>query len=342
MSTGLRGFRSTFFAASAAALATLLSACGGGSSGDNIPSIDLAGYSRYLANNGTTVYVGDARDRRVHVVDASNPGAPRLVATLAGAEVPRSLSGALEVSGTTLYVGNFDLVRVLDVTNPASPIERATIPTPGGSIGSDLQNQILYIGTQGGGLRIVDISTPASPQLLSTVPASFAIQQVAVQGNVVYFTDGSSLVTANVSDPANPAILGSVSLGSVNVIDIDVAGNLAFVATSVDGMRIVDVSNPASPQLRGRVASLDSTIGVAAGRAGRAYMADARGGMVVVDVSDPVLPRALQNTAINGEILSLLRNGNSLYAAGGDSGFGIFDITTPFSGRPATSRSLPS
>lgn len=325
-----RSLWSIFLALSGTVLVTLIAACGGGGSG--IPSIDLSGSSRYLAISGDTVYVGDPLGDNIHVVDVSNPKSPRRIASFdaRSPSIPfANLSGTLEASGTTLYVGNFDIVRILDVSNPAAPIERSTFPTTGGAVDADLKDGILYVASQGGGLRIVDVSDSTNQQLLSTIPSTSIIYKVVIQENIAYFMRDRDLVMADVSNPAQPEVLGAVTINNPgSVTDLDVAGGLAFVS-AISGMQIVDVSNPADPRLRGSVPSQDQTIGVAAGRSGRVYMAELRAGMAVVDVSDPALPRVLETTAIGGEILSLLANGDSLYAAGGEAGFGIFDISTP-------------
>lgn len=64
----------------------------------------------------------------------------------------------------------------------------------------------------------------------------------------------STLVVVDISNPAAPAIVGSTDTGTpgVNVADIKVVGNYAYVAGQSVGQSyilIFDISNPASPYL---------------------------------------------------------------------------------------------
>ena len=306
-------------------LVSLLSACGSG--GGDGSSINLPGYSRYLARSGNTIYVGDPTpgNNRVHVVDVTDPRSPRRVSSF---DSP-SLSGAMVASGNILYVGAFYTVRVMDVSNPAAPVQIATIPTHGGAFKSVLAENRLYVSHQMEGMVIVDVADPANPVVLGTLPDRATA--IAVKGNTAYVgSNDSILLSVDVSDPAQPVIVDSTEVGGA--FDMDISGDLLFVALGSDGMRVLDISNPEAPQLRGsmplQTGRYVSALSVAAGRPGRVYLGASFGGLLAVDVSNPEQPVTLA-AETSGEALSILIDGNTLYAARGDAGLDIFDITTP-------------
>ncbi len=85
------------------------------------------------------------------------------------------------------------------------------------------------------------------------------------------------------------------SIESIETIDmggvrgVHVVSNFAYVADSINGLRIVDVSNPNTPTLAGSYNTPDNAQGVhVAG--GFAYVADGNSGLRIVDVSNPNAP----------------------------------------------------
>jgi hypothetical protein len=95
------------------------------------------------------------------------------------------------------------------------------------------------------------------------------------------------LVTVDVTDPANPRVLGQVITGG-QATGVDVDGNIAYVASGSAGLVVVDVSDLTRPTIIGSAQMRGSAIRVAysEGRVAVAAWNDAR----VYDVSDPTSP----------------------------------------------------
>lgn len=110
-----------------------------------------------------------------------------------------------------------------------------------------------------------------------------------VAGDVAYLTDlAGFLVTVDVADPENPALLGRAETGGV-ARGLEVAGDIAYVAAGSAGLVLVDVSDPASPAVLGRADTPGSAIRVAVAD-GHAFVADWNDTRAY-DVSDPARPR---------------------------------------------------
>ena len=113
-------------------------------------------------------------------------------------------------------------------------------------------------------LVVIGVSVLAVPALAQDCPElvgrwpygpAFATE---VSGGHLYYSNGSTLMVAELSDPSAPQVVGEVALPSAGA-GIAVSGGYAYVADHSAGLRVVDVSVPSAPV---EVGSLD-TPGVA-------------------------------------------------------------------------------
>jgi hypothetical protein len=96
----------------------------------------------------------------------------------------------------------------------------------------------------------------------------------------------------DVSDPARPVRLGGFASDG-NPREVQVIGQLAYVADGSAGLTVFDVSNPSQPARVGGVRTADFAAGLQV--VGRyAYVAD-YAGFAVVDVNDPARPLFVTN-----------------------------------------------
>ncbi len=108
-------------------------------------------------------------------------------------------------------------------------------------------------------LIMVDVTTPSSPTLLGMESALDLARDVRVQGSIAYVADGGNLKTVDVSDPANPSVVGTWSGDGSGLRDIcAVNNNRVFAADGYYGLLVIDVSVPAAPVLVGSVDSRGS------------------------------------------------------------------------------------
>jgi len=150
----------------------------------------------------------------------------------------------VQIVGTLAYVADYDVgLRVLDVSNPAIPVEVGLCGTPGHARAVDVIGPLAYVADSGdGGLRIIDVSNPAAPVELGfyDTPGS-----ADVVGSLAYVADNEDLRIIDVSNPAAPVEVGSYDPSYAEAVEV--VGSLAYVATYRSGLWILDVSNPASP-----------------------------------------------------------------------------------------------
>ena len=143
-----------------------------------------------------------------------------------------------------------------------------------------------------------------------------------------YVADGSSgLQVIDVSDPQNPAIIGSAdtpgSARGVFVID-----QTAYVADGSYGLQVIDVSDPQNPAIVGST----NTPGLARGVFvidQTAYVADGSYGLQIIDVSDRLDPYIVGSVDTPGEATGVSVIGQTAYVAALYAGLQVIDLSDP-------------
>ncbi len=149
------------------------------------------------------------------------------------------------------------VLHVLDLNDPAVPVEVATLNAPVESfvpVGAlELSGNVLYIPV-GGGMWVVDVSDPKSPLELSMFDIQYPAIDLALCGNIAYIAGFAShrFLLVDVADPAQPQQVGEFWLSREQDVyhhrqNMDVSGSLLYV-TDRDGLDIVDISLPSLPR----------------------------------------------------------------------------------------------
>ncbi|HEX8297945.1 MAG TPA: T9SS type A sorting domain-containing protein [Rubricoccaceae bacterium] len=297
---------------------------------------DYGGQVRSVAISGTTAFVGD--DNGINVVDVTNPAAP----TLRGrTDFGQSGSGQYIVpDGTRAYVSSrYQGIRVLDLATPA-PTVTAAINNGGFSFKVNVVNGIAYVADLLGQVRLVDVSTPTAPRELSRVQGIPNANGVDVANGIAYVVDrgnaGAGLTRINVSNPAAPVRLNTISTGGP-AFGLDLDGQTLYIANGygaagsgpgsllsanvASGYALLDEEQPGNQAFDVRVAG------------GRAYVATFGSGLSIFNVANPAAMVPLSLNAVGNFASSVEVDGTTAYLA--DSQFGaalaltIVDASNP-------------
>uniref|UniRef100_A0A7V6CMS6 LVIVD repeat protein n=1 Tax=candidate division WOR-3 bacterium TaxID=2052148 RepID=A0A7V6CMS6_UNCW3 len=96
------------------------------------------------------------------------------------------------VSGNYAYVADWEAgLRIIDISNPRSPVEVGYYDTPGAAYGVAVSGNYAYVADAGAGLRIIDISNPRSPNEVGYYDTPEWALGVAVS-NYAYVADATS------------------------------------------------------------------------------------------------------------------------------------------------------
>jgi len=217
---------------------------------------------------GWEVWTFDARDEMVffvapdglHIISFANPAAPLEIGTFA-------LLDAVDVAAGSgrAYVLASSTIRVLDTSNPAAPVEIASVPAPDEAVDRiTLAPDGLRLATWGGyyshhswgDAAFYDLADPDLPVLRSSLgyydddPPS----TVALAGTRAYVNHGAGVDILDLSNLAEPVLVGSIPEWASSLVDAADPGFL-LVANRSTGLQVWDVE-PASAAHR--VGQLDT------------------------------------------------------------------------------------
>ncbi|MGD1048336.1 MAG: PQQ-binding-like beta-propeller repeat protein [Candidatus Krumholzibacteriaceae bacterium] len=258
--------------------------------------------------------------------------------------------------GMRLYALEKSGARLLDI-----------FETRGFAINVLAANGLLYVANGGDGVRIARVGRDGTVEWIGHVRTDEA-RDMALAGTNLVIADGASgLKVADVSDPANPKIIGQhASPYFMSAVCVD--GRRAYCAGGLSGVEIVDITEPRRPSLVWResfsevrgIAVDDRYLYFADGNSGfriyeltkdkpaplslldtpgwnddcfivknTAYLADGGAGIIVVDVSDRRKPRTLGSLALNTLARVVCARGNTLFVAAHTKGIAAVDVSNP-------------
>lgn len=156
---------------------------------------------------------------------------------------PNETGLAIQVSGTNAYLGLTDSLKVVDVSNTATPTEVASVSLPTNALA--LSGTTLFVGTSDDRLVVLDVSNPTTPNQIASISIPGPPVTMRVANGLLFVADGpQGLLIFNVSNTASPVLLSQLSLSSP-VWDVMPSGTTALLAADALGLVIVDISNPA-------------------------------------------------------------------------------------------------
>ncbi|MCL4684449.1 hypothetical protein KJ059_06805 [Myxococcota bacterium] len=197
-----------------------------------------------------------SNDRQVTAPSTCAPTPPPPTAgglrLLGSTATPRFWSEDLRVdatSGLAVAANRLGGLRILDVSQPASPREVGAIDLPG--LESDvwlLPGGYAYV-PQVDHLAIVDLRAPSSPRVVGAVPFPGRPLALTGEGSTIYVGGANAAFTAGVlvaldaSNIAAPRVLGSLAVPhSIHVAEV----HNGVVATVGLASGVVDARNPAA------------------------------------------------------------------------------------------------
>jgi hypothetical protein len=240
------------------------------------------------------------------------------------------------VAGSYAYVADYDEgLRVIDISDPAAPVEIAVVNTPGYVLGVAVAGGYAYVANDEAGLRVIDISSPSAPVEVGFVDTPGRAYGVAVSRGHAYVADyNQGLRVIDVSTPSAPIEVGFLDTPG-NALSVTILGHYAYVADYGQGLRVIDISAPAAPAEVGFInrPGVETDVAVL----GRyAYLANDIMGMRIIDVSSPSAPVEVGYFDVPGALRasSVAVKGGYAYVAeyyadetGGD--LRVIDVSTP-------------
>jgi hypothetical protein len=238
---------------------------------------------------------------------------------------------------------------VIDVADPNAPATLGNWATPGLDNCDDIVQigNFVYVACGASGVKCVDVSDPGNPTLHITLPSAGAVT-VNSHGDALYVGVGSAVEIWNVSNPAAPALSGTLDGSAIsNLARVQVDGNRLYCLYTDGELAIYDANNPLAPVPLDSFPTMPSAVDLVV-RDGIAYCAYDASGILILDVRDLAAPVTLFSDG-GSQTIGLDVRGRAMvsaYADGRFLTFGLRDPTSPqllsasFAANPATGVSL--
>jgi hypothetical protein len=217
-------------------------------------------------------------------------------------------------------------VAVLDISNPASPMEVSRFGKRG------FLRRVVINGTTGylsdiyAGFHIIDLSDPSRAIELGRPFGSMGLDDIAVRGNYLYGVDYNyGLITYSVEDPAHPESLNCwQNVGNFHPTAVTIVGDYAWVNSY-----IFSLANPASPVFVDSSSVIGSDF-----RAANGYVYSvADRYFFIYNASNPTAPELIGSCTMpfywGGTAKDLAIAGDYAYVAYYAGGVQIIDIADP-------------
>jgi hypothetical protein len=282
----------------------------------------------------------------VAVLDIADALAPVFLSTWHGWPKAVAVDGA---AGKALVAWTEDdggmapaWLTTIDIGHPQPMVLRQGIAAAGGAGGVAVQGGYAYRTSWSQGLHVLDVQDPRQPRRVGGLELPAASWQIALDGARAYLLgdirvagraqhSASVLLTVDITDPSQPRLVNSYSLGTPYHYAFAVRAGLAYVAEWPDDAKpaqllTLDVAGESGPQLLTRLdlPKLDAAILMAV--SGQlAVLMDYGGTFQLVNLTDPRAPAAGPDLALGGRPKSLVLDGGLGFVLSLDNG----DIMAP-------------
>jgi hypothetical protein len=232
------------------------------------------GNTRQIEVHRGVAYV-TAREDGLFLVDITKPDSPARLCHYDTIELATGIALSGDVAFVACRTAGVELV---DVSDPGQPVHLSTVRT-GEAQSVCARNGVLYAGVWGSReLVICDVGDPYRPAVISRTPLDGYGDGVAVRGKHCFvatghhargwryrdgdaspqFGAGHGLEIFDVSDPAEPVFVSRVKTRrfyriGMDMWDVMVAGDYAFLGDTYNGAFVVDVSEIEKPRFVGHL-----------------------------------------------------------------------------------------
>ena len=228
---------------------------------------DICGYISELFVEGNIAYLGGSGS--LCILDVSQPDAPQLLHIHEFVPVESNFShmSAIAKRGNFLYLtlneascfpmggchSFINTIRILDVSNPAIPIEMPLYQSPSAGELSDLaivdDNAYLSAGKY---LRVLSLANPTVPVEVGSLTVPNHIHHITITGNRGYVDSyGNSPIIhiINLEDLTQPTLIGEVESFAF-VRDMTAIDNSLYIIDRYN-LQVIDTSSPTNPRVVG-------------------------------------------------------------------------------------------
>lgn len=287
-------------------------------------------------NNRLYVYERfGVHNRGIVVYDVSSPDNPVILGNYPSNKDYRGM----EASGSYLYLGGDDGLTILNVSNPASITQAATINQHVGNTSLDIavEGNYAFVAVSGY-IDIYNISNPSSPVFVSTTVTTGSASSIDVFGNYAYVGSGSNYFSiVDATNKSAPVVRSTITLAEqANDVAAD-SNTYAYVSAGSTGVIKINVNNPLSPSIAGTYNTPGSATSLAIAGS-TAYVADGSPSLTILSIAGGGAPSLLGTYQDNHNDSRSIAVGNGRVFLAEQTETKIVNASTPSS--PVLTRSI--
>ncbi|MBD3337228.1 MAG: hypothetical protein GF355_17075, partial [Candidatus Eisenbacteria bacterium] len=260
----------------------------------------------------------------VHSLDVSDPTNPVQVAFNGVMGNPSNEIHVSQEDGQVHATGAQYYARLL-IENDGSLTTSGTRDFDFGSGAVFGTPSIAYVG-YGGSIYILDLLLPGFPPW--AIIDTGGVTDLVVRDGYAYVINGDGFRVVDVSIPNSPQHAAFLPLDT-SLRDIVVSGDYAYLASRIDGLKVIDISDPENPFEAGGYTDVYAIAWQAEVAGDYAYVAHSANGLTVLDIQDLAEPEHLASTGSLTETRDVAYGDGLAYAADGTEGLRIFDVADP-------------
>lgn len=250
----------------------------------------------------------------------------------------------VEIQDDRIYVYGIGGLAIYDISDLLAPVELGRYEPPGHPYDRFYRGAVSDTIAVGGGredlLSIMTIADPAVPSLITLYGSAGRSYEGAVLRDGICYAcvhaDGLEIIDLTL--PATPVSLAVVS-GLVNAWDLELVGDLAYVADGLGGLAVVDVAVPSAPVHLTSIPTSGAAVDVVIHRT-VAAVCNGSAGVDLFDLADPAAPSPLSTVNTSALAITAAFAGDTLYVADWDD-VEAFDLSNPAAPTPAGGEDTP-
>jgi hypothetical protein len=224
-------------------------------------------------------------------------------------------------------------LEVLDVSNPASPVNVDTYIQGASIYRIIVKDDLAYLSCGPDGLQIVNISDPHNVAYVSHLNWTYtqnpeSTAQMEIVGNYLYVCDvDDDFKVINVTDPFNPIMIGSCFFSS-SALGVAVKDNFAYIGAWNNRLVTVNITDPTDPQVTAdNYSPISYSIGVQV-KYGLVYVADWENGIHIYDLTNPDVPTFVKTISME-KLRDIYIFWQYAFVSDSDFGLRVFNLHDP-------------
>jgi hypothetical protein len=203
-----------------------------------------------------------------------------------------------------------------------------TVNTPYWATSVDVRNNYAYVTVWDSALFIFDVSDSANPHYTGSMLVRGWPRCVSGSGYYEFVGDSRYLYSSYVYSPYNPSKSDSISIGAGYAFESVIVGANLYVATSAEGLKVIDINTPSSPSVIGADPNSGDAYGIDVFD-NYAYVSKGSQGLRIYNISTPSSPTLTGQYDENVWPGGLDYNNGYVYMTIMYQELQIFDVSTP-------------